>query len=140
MVSLVLLAALKEFIFHLTKEAARVKPMDPFLPSRESDDNIEAATEDLRLACEPRLDSGTPDVPVWDSVGSLFAVSCKACNVSACAEVEGVEKTDALTIGCRLERGTGGKCCKEAGDDLRRLVHACTTGRGARGCIVSDSF
>lgn len=147
MVSLAFLAALKEFFFHLTKEAARVKPMDPFLPSRVSEDNIEAATEDLRLACEPRLDSGTPDIPCEDSFGSLFEVSCKACNVSGCAEVEGVEKIDEPTLDTRLDRGTpmkaegglAGKCCKEAVDDLRRLVPACTKGRGASGCIVSDS-
>ena len=147
MVSLAFLAALKEFFFHLTKEAARVKPMDPFLPSRVSEDNIEAATEDLRLACEPRLDSGTPDIPCEDSFGSLFEVSCKACNASGCAEVEGVEKIDEPTLDTRLDRGTpmkaegglAGNCCKEAVDDLRRLVPACTKGRGASGCIVSDS-
>ena len=90
MVSLVFLAALNEFIFHLTREEANVeKPIEPFLPSACTESlldwvallelNIEAATEDL-LAREPRLTS--PPAELQELPGEI--------GVSSCPEVEGV--------------------------------------------------
>jgi len=122
------LAALKVFIFHLTREAASVNPMEPFLPSRTSEFNIDAAIEDL-LDCEPRLVPGTSELS-QDWVCSFSANSCKACDVSVCPEVEGVGKCGALAMETRLERevpgspegGAVGNCEKEAVEDLRRLL------------------
>ena len=90
MVSLVFLDALNEFIFHLTREEAKVEnPIEPFLPSACTESlldwvtllepNTEAVIEDL-LAREPRLTS--PAAEIKELPGET--------EVSPCPEVEGV--------------------------------------------------
>lgn len=145
-VSLAFFAAFKVFIFHLTREAAREKPMEPFSPSRTSEFNIDAATEDL-LDCEPRLVPAASDVPMDDWVWSFIAASSKPCFVSVCPEVEGAGKWGAPAIETRLEReepgspegGMSRNWVTEAVEDLRRLLAPNWTEWGrASGWIVSE--
>lgn len=115
-----------------------MNPMEPFLPSRTSEFNIDAAIEDL-LDWEPRLVPGTSELSAGDWVCSFSANSCKACDLSVCPEVEGVGKCCALAMETRLERevpgspegAAVGNCEKEAVEDRRRLL--VSTGGRASG-------
>lgn len=145
-VCLFFLAALSEFIFHLTMEEAKVEnPIEPFLPSACTESlldwvillepNTEAAIEDL-LAREPRLTS--PAAEIKELPGESL--------VSLCPDVEGVRLFDALPAETRRKRELPaspekGYRGKDAVEDLRRFwVSDGTIGNVTRDPILSEHF